>query len=83
VLSFKFVEALEVPAESLSYRNKWLKEKAPVAIADATNNRSYADAIHIYFSKWHKDKILTPGGIKRLFWIIWLFIFKPGQKVQK
>jgi glycosyltransferase involved in cell wall biosynthesis len=83
VFSFKFVETLEVPTDSMSYRNKWLKEKAPVAIADATNNRSYADAIHIYFSKWHIDKILTPGGIKRLLRIIWFFIFKPGQNASK
>jgi glycosyltransferase involved in cell wall biosynthesis len=83
VLSFKFVEELEVPADSLSYKNKWLKEKAPVAIADATNIRLYPDATHIYFSKWHRDKILTPGGIKRLLRIILFFIFKPGQRPLK
>jgi glycosyltransferase involved in cell wall biosynthesis len=80
VLSFKYVEELKVPAESMSYKNKWLREKAPVAIADATNIRSYADAAHIYFSKWHRDKIITPGGIKRLLRIVLFAIIRPGQK---
>jgi glycosyltransferase involved in cell wall biosynthesis len=76
VLSFKFVETLKVPAESMSYKNKWLLKKAPVAIADATNNRSYSEAIRIYFSKWHRRKIITPGGVKRLLRIILLSIIK-------
>ncbi len=80
VLSFKFVESLKVPAESMAYKNRWLREKAPVAIADATNIRSYADATHIYFSKWHYRKIITPGGIKRLFRILLFAIIRPGQK---
>jgi glycosyltransferase involved in cell wall biosynthesis len=78
VLSFKLVEALQVPAESMPYKISWLQEKAPVAIADATNNRSYAEATHIYFSKWHRQKIITPGGIKRLLRIMLFAIIKPG-----
>jgi glycosyltransferase involved in cell wall biosynthesis len=77
VLSFKYVEALKVPAESESYRNRWLQEKAPVAIADATNIRSYRDATHIYFSKWHRHKIITPGGIKRFLRIVLNSVIKP------
>jgi glycosyltransferase involved in cell wall biosynthesis len=81
VLSFKFVEALDVPPESQSFRNKWLKEKAPIAIADATNNRLYTDAMHIYFSKWHRAKIFTPGGIKRFLRIVLFSIIRPGKKI--
>jgi glycosyltransferase involved in cell wall biosynthesis len=80
VLSFKYVEELKVPTESMSYKNKWLREKAPVAIADATNIRSYTDATHIYFSKWHRRKIVSPGGIKRLMRIVLYAIFRPAHK---
>ncbi len=79
VLSFKFVETLKVPKESTVHKNRWLRGKAPVAVADATNIRLYAEAIRIYFSKWHRDKIITPGGVKRLWRIVLLAFIKPTR----
>ena len=78
IISFKLVEKLEVPKESLSYQIKWLKNKAPIAISDATNLGWKADAMHIYFSEWHRGKIFTPGGIKRFLRIILLHFKSPN-----
>jgi glycosyltransferase involved in cell wall biosynthesis len=70
ILSFYIVEKLDVPAASLPHKIRWLENKAPVAIADATNLRWYKNALQIYFSRWHRNKIFTLGGIKRFLFIL-------------
>jgi hypothetical protein len=50
-------------------KEHWLKLKAPVAIVQACNTHHVKEALQIYFGKWHRNKIFTPGGIKRL-WLI-------------
>lgn len=70
IYSFEVVESLEVPPSSLRYKYRWLMNRAPVAIADAANLRFNKKAFKIYFSRWHRGKILTLGGIKRLFLIL-------------
>jgi glycosyltransferase involved in cell wall biosynthesis len=42
-----------------------LKQKAPIAIIQANSSGNKKDAFNIFFSKWHFNKIFTPGGIKR------------------
>lgn len=47
----------------------WLRKAAPVAIQKANQNNMPGKALRWYFSRWHRDRILTPGGAKRLAWI--------------
>lgn len=47
-----------------------LRRKAPIAVYEAISYGRRKDAIKIYFSKWHRKKIFTPGGIKRFFMLM-------------
>ncbi|BBM83650.1 glycosyltransferase family 2 protein [Candidatus Uabimicrobium amorphum] len=44
----------------------WLTRKSNVAVMQAINLKDKKNAFKWYFSKYHKSKIFTPGGIKRL-----------------
>jgi glycosyltransferase involved in cell wall biosynthesis len=69
LIAYKIIKALEVPKNSEIFRKKWLRLKAPVAIVQACNANNIKDALSIYFGKWHRRRILTLGGVKRL-WLI-------------
>ncbi|WP_372367930.1 glycosyltransferase family 2 protein [Candidatus Uabimicrobium sp. HlEnr_7] len=48
----------------------WLRQKSPVAIVQAVKLRDKNSARRWFFSKYHRHKILTLGGIKRFFMIL-------------
>jgi glycosyltransferase involved in cell wall biosynthesis len=74
ITSFELVEALKVPDSSLNLKKKWLINKSPIAIVEAARLKDYRKASKLYFSKWHRGKILTLGGIKRLFIVAYVLI---------
>lgn len=43
----------------------WLARKSSVAVMQAINLKDKKSAVKWYFSKYHRSKILTPGGMKR------------------
>jgi glycosyltransferase involved in cell wall biosynthesis len=45
---------------------EWLSRQISVSIAEAAAHGMTQDATRWYFSKWHRRKIPTPRGIKRL-----------------
>jgi len=69
-ISYLMIENLEVPSESLKYKALCLNNKAPVALVSAINLKKKRKAMDIYFSKWHRKKILSLGGIKRFALIL-------------
>lgn len=71
--AYKLLKNTNLPAEFDKKKIKKLREFAPIAIAQAISSkvpRSHYEATKIYFSKYHKGKILSLGGIKRLLLII-------------
>ncbi|SEL25120.1 Glycosyltransferase, GT2 family [Parapedobacter koreensis] len=68
--SYKLIKALDLPAKDFDYRNHVLKIKAPIAIVQAIRIGKRRDAFKIYFEQWHKGKILTLGGIRRLLLLL-------------
>jgi len=69
--SFKLISNLEYAKSSdVDYQKEVLERKAPIAILQATDAGKIRDAISIYFGKWHRGKIFTPGGFRRFFKII-------------
>ena len=46
--------------------SEWLARQIAVSIAEAAAFGLTRDAIRWYFSEWHRRKIPSPGGIKRL-----------------
>lgn len=51
-------------------RKQRLYERAPIAITQAIYNKRKREALSILFSKWYRNRILTPRGIKRLFLLV-------------
>jgi len=70
--SFKLIKAAPYTPTTVDYKSYILKTKAPMAIVQAIRKGRKKEAASIYFSKWHRGRILTPGGIKRLL----LLLFK-------
>lgn len=68
--SFKLLEAVAVPDTSLKFKNLRLADMAPVAIVQAATLGDAKKAMNIYWSKWHRDKIFTLGGMRRLYLIL-------------
>ena len=69
--AFKYVSGLHRDITEKPIMTKWLREKAPVAIAQAIALGHRKEALGIYFSKWHLPRIVTPGGIKRALLLVW------------
>jgi glycosyltransferase involved in cell wall biosynthesis len=63
--AFMFVSQLSASITAKPHVRKWLEEKAPIAIAQAVNLGFRWTAVQIYFSRWHRRRILTLGGMKR------------------
>ncbi|WP_373056963.1 glycosyltransferase family 2 protein [Zunongwangia sp. H14] len=70
--AFRIIQQAGITANSKKTDpvNLILKRKAPVAILQAVEKGKRREALNIYFSKWHRNKILTLGGIRRLINII-------------
>lgn len=68
--SFMILLKTDVPVSSRSLKSKILKRKAPTAIIEAVNNGNRTAAVQMYFSKWHRKKIFTLGGMRRLFCLL-------------
>jgi glycosyltransferase involved in cell wall biosynthesis len=63
--AFSYVSHMNSGITSRPRVHKWLENKAPVAIAEAANLGLKRDALQMFTSKWHRSKVLTPGGLKR------------------
>lgn len=64
--AFKLIAGVDYkPKTNINYQEAVLTRKAPVAIVQALQRGKVQDAFDIYFGKYHRKKILTPGGIKR------------------
>lgn len=72
--AFDIVSNLDVPSDSLHYKNHWLDSKAPTAVMNAAKLKHYRKAFQIYFSRYHRGSILSLGGIKRLMVISYHFL---------
>ena len=71
---FQLVEALQVPAASAHYQAEVLKDKAPVAIAQAANRKQPREALRIFFSKWHARNIFSISGLKGVYHVLEAFL---------
>lgn len=52
------------------YVNMILKRKAPIAVSQAIAYGKRKEAMQIYFSKWHRGRILTLGGVRRFIMLL-------------
>ncbi|TVT40051.1 glycosyltransferase family 2 protein [Hymenobacter setariae] len=77
IYAFNAVSSLNVPTESSKYKQEWLVSKAPAAIVNAVRLKDYKRAMEIYFSSWHRHKILSFNGVKLLL-AISFFSLKRG-----
>jgi glycosyltransferase involved in cell wall biosynthesis len=73
LIIFQSVEPLDMPAESRQYQQKVLKEKAPVAIAQAARLKQGREAARILLGKWYRGRLLTVGGIKSILHVMRAF----------
>jgi len=48
------------------YIQKWLRQKAPAAVMEAARHGHIEDGLHWFFGKYHRRRVLTMGGIRRL-----------------
>jgi glycosyltransferase involved in cell wall biosynthesis len=71
---YQLVEPLQVPASSRQYQQKVLREKAPVALAQAARLKHRREAIRILFGEWHRSKLLTSAGIKGVYHVLKSFM---------
>lgn len=67
--AFEIISKSGVPKDNL-YVDLILRRKAPIAVHEAIAYGRKREAVKIYFSKWHRKKIFTPGGIKRFFMLM-------------
>lgn len=67
--AFEIISKSGVPKDNL-YVDLILRRKAPIAVREAIAYGRKRDAVKIYFSKWHRKKIFTLGGIKRFFMLM-------------
>lgn len=64
--AFKLVEKLDIPGiDNQELQKEFLCKKAPGAVVEALKKKNRKDALRIYFSEYHRKKVLTLGGIKR------------------
>lgn len=69
--AYELVSGLELEDDNLrSLQEEFLKNKAPMAILQALNKGLKGKAWQIYFSKHHKNRIISLGGIRRALKII-------------
>lgn len=67
--SYRTVKILLEDLEPSQYSKeiqRSLEERIPIAISNAITLKDHASAFTWLFSKYHKKKLFTPGGIKRL-----------------
>lgn len=74
--AFLILKNLEVPSSSYSLKENFLKKKVPIAISQASKVGRRSQAILLFFSKWHRKKIFSPGGVKRLATIMFPLLVK-------
>jgi glycosyltransferase involved in cell wall biosynthesis len=55
---------------------RWLRERAPVAVMQAAQNGYPKQGLKWYFSPYHQHRILTMGGIHRLLRLIGSFFMR-------
>ena len=68
--AFRFVASDPRIDRQKAYAQKWLKERAPAAVAEAAKLGHHAEAWQWYWGRWHRGRILTPGGLKRLWQLL-------------
>jgi glycosyltransferase involved in cell wall biosynthesis len=68
--AFQYVSRLPTEITSRQRIRQWLREKSPVAIAQACILGHKTEARHWYFSEWHREKILSLGGLRRGWMLI-------------
>jgi glycosyltransferase involved in cell wall biosynthesis len=83
VISFSMVQKLNLPEEFLPRKNYWLQSCAPIAISNAAHLGLHKKAVQLYFSKWHRTRIFSPGGIKRLLVIIYYYFRPPAREITR
>lgn len=67
--AYKIISESGVSKDNL-YVNTVLRRKAPIAVSQAIAYGKRKEALQIYFSKWHRHSIMTPGGFRRLFMLL-------------
>ncbi|MEK6481691.1 glycosyltransferase family 2 protein [Catalinimonas sp. 4WD22] len=73
--SFLILRKIEVPKSSQLLKELHLKNKAGIAVSQAAIHLTKKEAVQLFFSKWHRGKIFTLGGIKRLMLILFPCFF--------
>lgn len=80
LVSYLLAQQTVVSQQSDAYKDSWLREKVAVALAQSAMLGHTGLAARLFFSKYHQNKIATPGGIKRLLLVI-LSLFKPKKTI--
>ncbi len=83
ILSFNIVQKLNLPGEFIPRKNYWLKSCVSIAISNAAHLGLHKRAFQLYFSKWHRTRIISPGGIKRLLVIIFYYFSPPAREITR
>lgn len=55
------------------YVRKWLRERAPVAVMQAAQNGYPGQGLKWYFGPYHRARIPTPGGARRLLFLFYSY----------
>jgi glycosyltransferase involved in cell wall biosynthesis len=68
--SFKYVSRLPAALANQPRIDRWLREKSAAAVSQAAMLGDKQKARQWYFSKWHRGKILTLGGVRRAWMLV-------------
>jgi glycosyltransferase involved in cell wall biosynthesis len=72
--TFRYLAEMDVPPVHRDAIDQWLRVRAPVALAQAINLGQWRYAWSLYFSRWHRRRILTLGGARRLVRLLMPFL---------
>ena len=75
--AFKILENVDLPKNYEVMKSKKLSEISPIAIVQVIYSKSgnyQNEALRIYFSKYHRMKIFSLGGIRRFFIILYCIL---------
>jgi glycosyltransferase involved in cell wall biosynthesis len=70
LIAYQIVKNTPFPESSMVFKNKWMENASPMACMQAIDLRNKREAISIYFDRWHRKRIFTLGGVKRLLMLL-------------
>lgn len=70
--SFKYVqESLPPDLRERPKIQEWMENRAPISILQAAFEGDASTGLKWFFSRYHRDRILTAGGLRRLYHLLY------------